>query len=192
MTISIDETFEVDAPIDAVWKFLTDPHRVVECVPGAELIEVLEDHTFRGRVKVKVGAVTALYEGKASFLEIDESAYKVRIAAEGRETGGGVGNGTMSSHLRAIDDGRTEVVTQATVEITGRMMQFGRGMIKGVSEQLFQQFVASTKERLEAPEGAERPVVAGEKEPIALLPIVLRTVWQAIVGFFRRLLRRPA
>jgi hypothetical protein len=99
----------------------------------------------------------------------------------------------MFSRLRTLPDGQTEVVAEATVDLTGRVMQVGRGMIQGVSHQLFQQFVASTKERLEGAEVAgERTAAPVETEPVRLLPLILRVLWSPVVGFFRRLRGRPA
>lgn len=195
MAISIQETFQVQAPIDEVWRFMMDPQRVVVCMPGAELEEVVDERTFLGSIKVKVGAVTTSYAGRVQFIEVDEEGRLVRMTAEGRETGGGTAMGTMSSRLRSLADGQTEVVAEANVELTGRIMQVGRGMVQGVSHQLFRQFVACAKARLEAPEGAAEETPA-EKEPISILPLVLGVVWAAVAGFFRRLvrwlLRRPA
>ncbi len=194
MAIEIQETFPVRAPIEAVWQFLLDPQRVVVCMPGAELEEVIDDRTFRGNIKVKVGPITTSYKGSVQLTEVDEQVYMVQMVAEGRETGGGIAKGTMSSRLRALPDGQTEVVTETSVDIAGRIMQIGRGMIQDVSHQLFQQFVACAKERLEAPEGAatEEAEAAAEAEPVRILPLALRALWSAIVRFFRRLFGRPA
>ena len=193
MAIEIRETFQVQAPIDAVWRFVMDPDQVVACMPGAELEEAVDDRTFLGRVKVKLGAITTSYKGRIQFTEVDEEAYTVRMVAEGRETGGGTAKGSIFSCLRALPDGQTEVVAEASVDLTGRVMQVGRGMIQGVSHQLFQQFVASTKERLEgAPGTKEQLPAAVEQEPIRLLPVILQVLWSPVVRFFRRLLGRPA
>ncbi len=194
MAIEIQETFQVQAPIEAVWQFLLDPQRVVVCMPGAELEEVVDDRTFRGNIKVKVGPITTSYKGRVQLTEVDEQGYMVQMVAEGRETSGGIAKGTMSSRLRALPDGQTEVVTETSVDIAGRIMQFGRGLIQDVSHQLFQQFVACVKERLEAPEGAatDEAEAAAEAEPVRVLPLALRALWSAIVRFFRRLFGRPA
>ena len=69
MAIEIRETFVVEAPIDKVWRFVIDPQRVVGCMPGAELDEVVDDKTFLGTVSIKVGAVTARYAGRVQFNE---------------------------------------------------------------------------------------------------------------------------
>ncbi len=192
MAIEVRETFKVKAPIDVVWRFVMDPHRVATCIPGAELEEVVDDRTFLGSVRVKVGAITARYKGRVQLTEVDEKAYIAQMVAEGRETGGGTAKGTMSSRLRSLPDGQTEIVTEASVDLTGRIVQMGRGMIQGVSHQLFQQFVARAKERLEAPQGeaAEDAAARGE-EPLRIVPLILRALWSAIIGFFRRLFRRP-
>jgi carbon monoxide dehydrogenase subunit G len=191
VAIEIKERFQVAAPIEEVWRFVMDPHQVVVCMPGAALEEAVDDRTFRGSIKVKLGAVTTSYSGRVRFTEVDEQAYSVQMTAEGRETGGGTAKGTMSSRLLSLPDGGTEIVTEASVDLTGRVMQVGRGMIQGVSQQLFQQFVKSTKQRLEAPESVALQGAAGESQPIRILPVILRALWSAILRFFRRLFRRP-
>jgi carbon monoxide dehydrogenase subunit G len=193
MAIEIQETFQVQAPIDVVWRFVMDPDQVVACMPGAELEQALDDRTFLGRVKVKLGAITTSYKGRVEFTEVDEQGYTVRMVAEGRETGGGTAKGTVLSRLRALPDGQTEVVTEASVDLTGRVMQVGRGMIQGVSHQLFQQFVASTKQRLEGAQAADgQAPVAVVQQPIRVLPLLLQTLWASVSRFFRRLFGRSA
>ncbi len=192
MAIAIKETFVVQAPIDRVWRFVMDPKMVVTCMPGAELEEVVDEKTFLGKVSVKVGAITTSYSGKVTFTQVNPETYTVEMTAEGTETGGGTAKGTMSSRLRTLDSGETEVVAEATVDLTGRIMQVGRGMIQGVSQQLFRQFVASAKERLETTEGEEasEPAPAAAR-PISVVPLLLKTLWVAVGNFFRRLFRRP-
>ena len=93
----------------------------------------------------------------------------------------------MSSRLQSLPGGLTQVTAEMHVDLTGRLMQVGRGMIQGVSRQLIQQFVARTKQRLEAPAGAPAPAA---NAPIRVVPLLLRTLWSAVSGFFRRLLGR--
>ena len=176
MAIEITETFQVKAPVDAVWRFMLDPHQVVTCMPGAQLEEVVDDRTFLGSVKVKLGAITTSYKGRVHITEMDQQAHIVKLTAEGRETGGGTAKGTLHSQLRSLPDGQTEVLAEASVDLTGRVMQMGRGMIQGVSHQLFQQFVASTRERLEAPPGAASELAPAESTPIRAIPLLLSTL----------------
>ncbi|MBK7978022.1 MAG: SRPBCC family protein, partial [Deltaproteobacteria bacterium] len=211
--------FQVAAPIERVWRFVMDPHQVVTCLPGATLLEVVDERTFVGQVKVKVGAVSASYKGKIQLTEVDEATYRVQMAAEGKETSGGTAKGTMCSHLKALPDGGTEVVAEASVDLTGRLMQVGRGMIQGVAHQIFLQFVTATRERLEGeaaaaaasaataasapavtPDGATPAVTPAQVAPTAtrgddsirILPILFRALWEGIRRFFRRLLGHGA
>jgi hypothetical protein len=194
MSIQIEETFQVAVPVDTVWRFLLDPHRVVTCMPGAELEQVVDERTFEGAVKIKLGAITTRYRGRVQLTEVDEAAHTVRMLAEGRETGGGTAKGTLTSQVRALPDGDTEVIAQAEVDITGRVMQMGRGMIQGVSSQLFAQFAIRTREALETPaaEGEEALPAARAEESIPILRVILGVLWAPVARFFRRLFQRQA
>lgn len=172
MSISIQETFQVQAPIERVWQYLTDPRQVVQCLPGAELSNVESPTAFLGRVKVKVGPIVASYDGKVTMVERDDDAHVVRMVAEGRETSGtGSAKMTMTNSLVAVDtpDGpATEVRVVAEVDVVGRLAQFGRGMIESVNKQLFKQFTTCVKGTLEIPITAETstgPVTAPAPGP---------------------------
>lgn len=193
MAIDIKETFRLRAPIDEVWRFMLDPRKVAACMPGAELEQMVDDRTFLGNVKVKVGAITTRYKGRVQLTVVDDRQHTIQMVAEGRETSGGTAKGSMSSRLRALPDGETEVVSESRVDLTGRIMQVGRGMIQGVSHQLFLQFVAAAKVRLEPAAGnAAAAVVSGEQQAIRVVPLVLNVLWAAVVRFFRRLFGRQA
>jgi len=191
MSIQIEETVQIAAPIEAAWQFLLDPHRVVTCMPGATLEAVVDDRTFDGAVKIKLGAITTRYRGRVELTEVDEQKYTVRMRAEGRETGGGTAKGTLTSELRALPDGRTEMVTSAQVDLTGRVMQIGRGMIQGVSSQLFGEFVARAQQALEMPasETGEVALPAAD-DSIPILRVILGVIWAPIARFFRRIFGR--
>ncbi len=199
MAIEIEERFQVDAPIERVWRFVMDPHQVTSCMPGAKLEQVIDERTFLGSIRVKVGAITASYKGRVQLTEVDPRAYTVRMTAEGTETGGGTAKGSMASSLRGLPGGQTELVATASVDLTGRVMQVGRGMIQGVSHQLFKQFVTSAKRHLETAAPAVAATTAhatvaavpAQSEAIRVLPLLLRTLVAAIVGFFQRLFRKP-
>jgi carbon monoxide dehydrogenase subunit G len=201
VAIEIKETFQVSAPIEEVWQFVMDPNKVVTCMPGAALDEVVDERTFDGSIKVKVGAVMAAYKGRVQLTEVDEANFVVRMSAEGREKGGGTAKGLMTSRLSRLEGGATEVLAEASVDLTGKIMQVGRGMIQGVSHQLFQQFVSRIRANLEpaAGDGGNGSVPAGagagpaapaHDEAIAIIPLILKTIWTAIVNFFRRLFGR--
>jgi carbon monoxide dehydrogenase subunit G len=196
MAITLNQTFHVNAPIDDVWAFLLDPHQVVPCMPGAALYDVEGEDTFLGNIKVKVGPITAVYKGRVRFTSVDHDAHVIQMTAEGVEQSGGSATGTLSSRLEAGPNGGTTVVAEANAEVTGRVMQFGRGMIQGISDQLFKQFAACVTEHLETAHGgaetaagAATPMPA-EQRPINAIALVLGTIWNALTALARRLFRR--
>ena len=138
--MKIEDNFRVDVPIEEAWKVLLDLERIAPCMPGAELQEV-EGEEFRGVVKVKVGPITAQYKGVAKFSEQDESAHRAVIDAQGRDTRGqGNAKAMITATLEADGDG-TEVKISSDVTITGKVAQFGRGVMADVSSKLLGQFV---------------------------------------------------
>jgi carbon monoxide dehydrogenase subunit G len=140
--MELTNEFTVNVPIDDAWHVLTDVTRIAPAMPGAKLDSV-EGDEYRGAVKVKVGPVTAEYKGAATFLERDPVAHRAVLRAEGRETRGqGNATATITATLVPEGDGtRVSVVTD--LSITGRVAQFGRGVLADVSNKLLGQFVTS-------------------------------------------------
>jgi len=142
-----------------------------------------------GKAKVKLGAITTSYKGQVVFTEIDPGARTMKLTGEGRETGGGTAKGSLDVRLVEIGETETELSFDVKVDLTGKVMQMGRGMIKGVSAQLFKQFSANAEAQLSAA-GSENPadaVVVEDNEALAVGSLLGRTLWQMVVNFFRRL-----
>jgi carbon monoxide dehydrogenase subunit G len=138
--MELNNEFRVGVPPSRAWAVLTDVERIAPCMPGAQLEEI-EGDEYRGIVKVKVGPITAQYKGKATFLEQDETAGRAVLRAEGRETRGqGNANATITATLTPDGDG-TRVVVATDLTITGKVAQFGRGVLADVSAKLLGQFV---------------------------------------------------
>jgi hypothetical protein len=157
--VELTNEFRVGVPVDQAWSVLTDVERIAPCMPGAQLQEI-EGEEYRGIVKVKVGPITAQYKGAAHFVERDDAAHRAVLRAEGRETRGqGNASATITAHLQPDGDGTTvSVVTDLT--ITGRVAQFGRGVLADVSAKLLGQFVDCLEAKLLAGEEAEVAVGA--------------------------------
>src|SRR5262249_27493535 len=114
--------------------------RIAPCMPGAQLREV-EGDEYRGTVKVKVGPITAQYQGVARVVDADEGAHRVVIQAEGRDTRGqGNASATITATLAGDGDG-TRVRVDTDLNVTGKVAQFGRGVMADVSTKLLGQFV---------------------------------------------------
>jgi carbon monoxide dehydrogenase subunit G len=162
--VELSNEFVVPASIDAAWEVLTDVERIAPCMPGARLDEV-DGSEYRGTVKVKVGPVTVEYKGTASFVELDPAAHKAVLRASGRETRGqGNATATVTAQLREEGD-RTAVSVLTELDITGRVAQFGRGMLADVSTKLLGQFVERLESDVLGSLGAEGPAAEAPPSP---------------------------
>jgi carbon monoxide dehydrogenase subunit G len=187
MALQIEKTFVIDAPRTAAWAFLTDPYRVVRCLPGAAITEKVDDQTYTGTITVKVGPVSASYKGKVRFERLDPVAGTAEIVASGQDIRGkGGADMRMTSRMADIAPGRTEVTATSQVNVTGILAQLGRGMIQDVSDQMFQKFTEAMRAELSsktAPETA-LPGPAPEAAPIEVVSFG--------AGVLRRAARRSA
>jgi hypothetical protein len=145
--MELTNTFSVSQPVERAWAVITDLERVTPCLPGAALLGV-DGEDYRGAVKVKVGPVTAQYEGVARFAERDDTAHHAVLRAEGRDVRG-QGNAAATIKLRLAAHGSgTQVTIDTDLELAGRVAQFGRGVIADVSGKLIGQFATRLEEEM--------------------------------------------
>jgi carbon monoxide dehydrogenase subunit G len=158
--MELTNDFRVALPIERAWAVLTDVELIAPCLPGAQLTEI-EGDDYRGVVKVKVGPITAQYKGQAKFLSLDAEKHVAVLRAEGRETRGqGNANATITATLTPDGEG-TAVAILTELTITGRVAQFGRGVLADVSAKLLDQFVADLEKTVLADDSGA-PVEAVE------------------------------
>ena len=147
--MKISNEFTVHAPIDRAWAVLTDLGGLAPCLPGAHLTGVDGD-VYSGRVKVKVGPVISDFAGTAKFVEKDDVGHRAVIDAKGRDArSAGNAAALITAQLRP-DGGATVVTVDTDLKISGKLAQFGSGMIKEVSEKLLGQFVTALEAKIAA------------------------------------------
>jgi uncharacterized protein len=148
----IENTVEVDAPLDRVWALVNDIPRVAPCMPGAALTGVLDDDTYEGTVAVKLGPLRMSYKGKVVVEGVDEANHSARLAASGRDTkGAGTARANVETRLEAVDPTRTRLHVTSDVQLTGKVASFGRGgAINDVASRLFGQFADCLRATLES------------------------------------------
>lgn len=145
--MKLDNEFTVGVPIGEAWEVLTDLEMIAPCMPGAQLTGV-NDGVYTGKVKIKVGPVSAEYSGTARFTVKDVDTYRAVIDARGRDSRGN-GNATAVISAQLLAEGeRTRVTVTTDLTIAGRIAQFGSGMIKEVSAKLLGQFVQCLEVRI--------------------------------------------
>jgi carbon monoxide dehydrogenase subunit G len=161
--MELTHEFTVPVPVQEAWDHFQDIASVAQCFPGAQVTSV-EDTTFQGSVKVKLGPISLVYNGSGTFTEKDETAHRFVVDAKGKDKRG---NGTAGAKvtLAMTPNGEsTDVKVDTDLAITGKPAQFGRGVMQDVSDKLLNQFVACLEQRMarEEPEAPEAPTPAAD------------------------------
>jgi carbon monoxide dehydrogenase subunit G len=170
--MELTNDFTVGVPVERAWEVLTDVELIAPCMPGAQLQEI-EGDEYRGIVKIKVGPITAQYKGAARFMEQDEATHKAVLRAEGRDTRGqGNASATITMTLSATGEGATAARVVTDLTITGRVAQFGRGVLGDVSSKLLGQFVDCLESKLltDAPPASESAAASSSDDAPAAAP----------------------
>jgi carbon monoxide dehydrogenase subunit G len=150
--MKISDEFTVSVPVQRAWEVLTDLAGIAPCMPGAQLTG-FDGETYNGKVRIKVGPVISEFAGTARFAEKDDAAHRAVIDARGKDSrGAGNASARITAGLRAEGD-RTVVSVDTDLKISGKVAQFGSGMIKQVSEKLLGEFVDCLESKLVADSG---------------------------------------
>jgi carbon monoxide dehydrogenase subunit G len=165
--MELKDTFTVDVPPERLWEVLTDVERIAPCVPGFELEEV-DEPDYRGRMKIKVGAIQMQYDATITFAERDDAARRAVLKVKGKERRGPGGVDATTTAVLSGTDGQTTAAMVTEVQVTGRIAQFGRGIIADVSSRLTEKFVDNLEKQVLAPAApAAAPEEAAVNAPAA-------------------------
>jgi carbon monoxide dehydrogenase subunit G len=170
MAEQIVNEFTVNRPIDEAWPIICDLERIAPCLPGAQLEEI-EGDVYRGRVKVKLGPISAQFKGEAQMVERDDDAHTAKMHAKGRDTGGrGNAEADISATAESLSPTSTKCTVVADLNISGKVAQFGRGTMNDVSKKLMDQFAVNLNTMLDEqgtdePASAEPPAEAAASAP---------------------------
>ena len=180
--MQLENSFTVGAPPDRVFAYLLDVHKVVGCVPGAELTEVVDASTFKGKVRVKVGPITVAYSGTARITGRDDAARSAALEGEGRETTG-QGSARAKATMTVTSEGSGSLVKVVTdYSVAGRVAQFGRGVMEDVSRRIVNEMAACIKANVES---ANAPAVEGSAPAADPQPQVTARPINAVTLFFQ-------
>ena len=184
MALKIEKTFQVKESVDKVWTFLSDPRKIALCVPGAQITEQLDEKTYSGAIRGKVGPSVTDYKGEVQIVRLDPQNHEIEILGKGQDVRGrGSASMKMTGKLRSLDDGGTEVTSISELNVVGILAQMGSRVISEVSNIMFGEFTRNFQARLA--QHADAPEAAAEAAPGK--PISAASVaWQAAKGAFRR------
>ena len=156
--MEFDNTFEVPLPVEEAWKVLMDIGRIAPCMPGAELTEVVDERTYKGKIGVRLGPVALSFAGTVRFEEIDNTGHRARVAARGSDAKGrGAANAVATFHLEPVNGG-SRVLVHTNLTLSGAVAQYGRGVgiIQLTAAQIITQFANNLKAQL-AQDAASAP-----------------------------------
>jgi carbon monoxide dehydrogenase subunit G len=142
--------FELSIPPEQAWPLLLDVERVVPCMPGAEIVEIIDDRTFKGRVSVRLGPVALAFLCNARFDEIDNEAMRARIKANGADAKGrGTANSEVEFRCQPCAAG-SQVTIDTDLTLSGAVAQYGRGvgLIQNVASQIIAQFARNLEDAI--------------------------------------------
>jgi uncharacterized protein len=195
--VEFDNSFEVPLRPAQAWPLLMDIRRIAPCMPGAEVTEVVDDTTFKGRIAVRLGPVALAFAGVIKLEDLDGVAYKARVKAQGSDAKGrGAANATASFRLEPAGEG-SKVLVHTDLALSGAVAQYGRGVgiVQAAAAQIMTQFAANLRAQI----AAEGPVVAAAApaqdpvaqppptRPISAFSLMAKVIWNAIASWFRRM-----
>ena len=192
--MEFDNSFEVPLPPAEAWPVLMDIKRIAPCMPGAELTEVVDDKTYKGKIGVRLGPVALTFAGTVRFEEIDNANYSARVKAQGTDAKGrGGANAAASFRLEPVANG-SKVLVHTDLALSGSVAQYGRGvgMIQATAAQIINQFAGNLKAQLAAVPAGAAPVAATTSaapppaaKPISGFSLMAKVLWDAIVRLVR-------
>ncbi len=187
MAIKIEKSFQVPEPADQVWKVISDPRSVGSCVPGARITEAVDEKTYKGVIKIKLGATVTDYKGEAHIERLDDQAQEIEMIGKGQDVRG-KGGATMklTAKVRALPEGGTEVATISELNVIGILAQMGSRMIQEVANQIFEEFTKNLRRQL-APKVSENAVdqPPAETKPIDAGSLAVSASIRAIGRIFK-------
>lgn len=158
-----ENEFEVAAPADEVYEALLDLERVAPCMPGAEVLEHVDEDTYKVGIKVKLGPISMQYRGQVEVVEKHPEARSATMRASAKETRG-QGMAKADIRMSLTENGAvTKGTIETDVKLSGKAAAMGQGVIQDVSATLVDTFAKNLAEMLSADAPAEAP--AGEAEP---------------------------
>jgi len=141
--MTIDDAFDVDAPVDKVWPLLQDVPKVASCIPNAEITEVVDAQTYKAKVKVKAGPVAVDYRATIYVEELDESTHTARLRVQGEESRGRGGVKATVVSQATDAGGKTHVTLHTEAQISGIVATIGGRLIEGVAKKTVAEFAAN-------------------------------------------------
>lgn len=200
MKVNLEKTWPMPVPPAAVWRLLQDIEAVASCMPGAKITERIDDSHFKGTVTSRVGPATLSFSGTIEVLEVDAANMQLRLVGKGSDRSGSSGASMdLTARVEGTDDGKSNLIGNSEVSMTGKAATFGGRMIVPVADQILKQFAGNFAKRVQevatqAPAESGAETSAGTSAQSAAAPETslnaLGLLWGMIKDGLRRLFGR--
>ena len=153
MKVNLEKTFPMPVPPAAAWRFLQNIESVAGCMPGAKITERIDDTHYKGEVTARVGPATLSFTGTIEVLKVDPETMTLRMLGKGTDRSGSSGASMdLTAHIEPGDDGKSNLVGNSTVTMSGKAATFGGRMMVPVADQILKQFAAIFATRVQEAE----------------------------------------
>ena len=185
--MQFSNSFNVSLPPADAWRMLMNIPAIAPCMPGAELTEVVDPETYKGKVAVRMGPVVLAFAGTAKFEERDDTAHTARVKAQGTDSKGRGGASATASFRLEPNGSGSKVLIDTDLNLSGSVAQYGRsaGMIQTIAAQLINQFAKSLEKQIAASvdaqgaDAASAPQASAAK-PIGAVSLVAGALWTTV------------
>jgi carbon monoxide dehydrogenase subunit G len=181
MAVKIEKSFRVQEPVEKVWAFLSDPRKVVTCVPGAQITDQVDERTYKGTISVKVGPSVTDYKGEVQIVRLDPEAHEIEILGKGQDVRGkGSASMKMIGKVTAQADGGAEVVSVSELNVVGILAQMGSRVINEVSNIMFEKFMNDFRQKLQGHQ--DQAGASNASAPVSGLSVAFSAIKAAVIG----------
>ena len=208
MQVTLNKVFPIDGSVDDAWTLLNNIEQVASCMPGAAITETVDEHNFKGSVKVKIGPMNVAFSGTIEVQAIDASEHQVHLIAKGKDSkGSSSASMDLTARVRSGESGASELTGDANVTVDGKLANFGGRMMTQVSDQILDQFADNFRAKLATSSSSEDSAQAAtgqpagestdessvqstdDAEPEPKPPVQeingLKFAWQALIGYLK-------
>lgn len=143
------QSAQIPVPREPLWNFLMDVPKVAKSLPGVESVSQIDDTTYEGKLKVRVGPIVLNLQGKIFMEENDKQNWRATLRAEAKDRmAAGAVNGKTRMVLKEIGADQTELLVETDVNILGKIGEFGQPIIRKKADSMLKEFVENIKKQL--------------------------------------------
>jgi carbon monoxide dehydrogenase subunit G len=147
--VKFTQNAQIPVAREPLWEFLMDVPKVAQCLPGVESVSKIDDTTYQGLLKVRVGPIALNLAGKIILEEQDKQNWRASLRAEANDRrAAGAVKGKTSMTLKELSGDQTELAVDTDVNILGKIGEFGQPIIRKKADQMLKEFVENIKKQL--------------------------------------------